>query len=238
MPDVLSGGRHYYFTGKVHSGGGFVGVNMSDYFKSNFFIQSILIFMGLPLLFWAFSGLPARSFLKETLSVISILAFCQMMGQFYWARTSRRAVKSLKMGKIVKYHKIIGYTFVAILLLHPFFLVIPRFSESGVAPFEALITILSTFNQGVLLGITAWGLMLILGITALFRNKLPIKYRTWRTLHGTLAILFMVLAAWHVIDLGRHSSQSMSALITLGTAGGVLLLLKTYIFQNTKAREV
>jgi hypothetical protein len=29
MPDVLSGGRHYHLTGKIHSGGGVMGVRMN-----------------------------------------------------------------------------------------------------------------------------------------------------------------------------------------------------------------
>jgi len=201
---------------------------MSTYIKSNFLKQSVLVFTGMPLLIWTMGNLPERSLLKESLSVMTILAFCQMIGQFFWARTNRYAVANLKMSQVIKYHKTIGYTFVITLLFHPILLVLPRFFEAGVVPVEAFITITTTLNQGVVLGIIAWCLILTLGITSLARKKLPMKYTTWRFFHGILAILFISVAAWHVIDLGRHSSITMSIFITLLTTGGVLLTGKRY----------
>ena len=165
---------------------------------------------------------------------MAILAFCQMIGQFFWTRANRSVATNLKMRKMIKYHKIIGYTFVIILFFHPLYLVIPRFFESGVSPVDAFITIITTLNQGVLLGIIAWCLMLALGITSFARKKLPMKYKTWRVFHGILAMLFISTAAWHVIDLGRHSNSAMSILISMLTAVGVLLVLKTYTVKKSK----
>ena len=207
---------------------------MGAYIKSRFFRQSILIFMGIPLVIWATGNFPVRSLLKESLSIITILAFYQMIGQFFWARTSRSARMDLKMNQVVKYHKVIGYTFVGILFFHPIYLVVPRFFEAGISPFEAFVTIITTFNQGCVLGIITWCLMLVLGVTSFLRNKLPMTYKTWRVFHGTLAILFISVAAWHAMDLGRHATLAMSILISMLTASGILLLLKTYIFKTVK----
>ena len=150
MPDVLPGGRHHRLTGKIYSGGGFMGVKMGAMIKSYFFRQSMLVFTGMPLLIWRMGNLPARTKLKEVLSVITILAFFQMIGQFFWARTNRYAVRNLKMRKLINYHKIIA------LLLHPVLLVVPRFFESGVAPVDAFIIIVPTILNG--LGfISGWG---------------------------------------------------------------------------------
>ncbi len=234
VQDVLSSGRHYDFTGKVYSGCGFMGKKMHYYFTNRFFRQTLLAFTGIPLLFWAMGNFPERSVLKESLSVITVLAFCQMVGQFFWTRANRSAVAELKMNKVVKYHKIMGYTLVIFLLFHPLCLVVPRFFESGVSPVDAFITIITTMNQGVVLGIIAWCLMLVLGITSFARDKLPMKYKTWRVFHGILALLFIAVAAWHAIDLGRHFNLSMSILISLLTTGEILLLLKTYAFKKYK----
>jgi DMSO/TMAO reductase YedYZ heme-binding membrane subunit len=89
-------------------------------------------------------------------------------------------------------------------------------------------------NQGVVLGIIAWCLMLALGITSFVREKLPMTYKTWRVFHGILAVVFVAVAAWHAIDLGRHFTLAMSILITLMTTGASLLVLKTYVFKKTK----
>ncbi|NDY74397.1 FAD/NAD(P)-binding:oxidoreductase [Desulfobacter hydrogenophilus] len=207
---------------------------MSTYIKSRFFRLSILVFMGIPVLIWATGNFPERTVLKESLSIITILAFCQMIGQFFWARTSRSFMTDLTMGRVVKYHKVIGYTFITILFLHPFYLVIPRFFESGISPVDAFVTIITTMNQGVVLGIIAWCLMLVLGMTSFLRDKLPMTYKTWRIFHGILAMLFISIAAWHTMDLGRHATPAMSILISILTAGGILLLLKTYTFKKSK----
>ena len=207
---------------------------MRAYIESRFFRQCILAFMGMPLIIWATGNFPERSLLKESLSVITILSFCQMIGQFFWARSNRSAITGLKMSKVVTYHKIIGYSFVLILFFHPLYLVIPRFFESGVSPVDAFVTIITTLNQGVVLGIIAWCLMLILGITAFARKKVPMTYKTWRVFHGILAMLFISVAAWHLIDLGRHANLAMSIFISMIAAGGILLLLKAYTFKNSK----
>ena len=200
----------------------------------NYFRQTMLVFAGIPLLIWAMGNLPHRTVLKGALSVITILAFFQMIGQLFWARTNRYAVADLRMGTIIKYHKIVGYAFVIVLLFHPVLLVVPKFFESGVAPLDAFITIITTLNQGVVLGITAWCLMLILGVTAFARNKLPMEYKTWRVFHGIVSILFISVATWHVIDLGRHSSLAMAIFITLLTTGGVWLTGKQYLLKTLK----
>lgn len=229
VQDVLSCRCNNHFTGEVYSCGGFMGVKMSGYIKSKYFRQSILAFTGIPLLVWIMGNLPDRTLLKDIISGMAILAFWQMIGQFFLARTNRVAVEDLTMSNVVKYHKIIGYIFVTGLLVHPILLVVPRFFESGVSPGDAFLTIITTFtSQGVVLGIIAWCLMLTLGITSLARNILPMRYTTWRIFHGILAMMFISIAAWHVIDLGRHSTLTMSILIAVLTACGVLLLLKTY----------
>jgi predicted ferric reductase len=211
---------------------------MTTYINNRFFRQTLLVFAVIPLLIWAMCNLPERSLLKESLSLLTILAFFQMIGQFFWARTNRILVDTLKMNRVITYHKIIGYTFAVILLLHPFLLVLPKFFETGVIPVDTFITIITTTNQGVLLGIIAWCLMLILAITALTRKKLQLNYTTWRLFHGILAILIICVATYHVIDLGRHSSLGMATFITILASSGTLLLLRTYFVKRTKRIQV
>ena len=198
---------------------------MNTDMNSHFFRQSIAVFTGIPLLIWVLENAFERSILKEFISIITILVFCQMIGMLFLCRANKYAVRTINMGRMVKLHKIIGYACVSMMLLHPFFIVVPRFFESGAAPGHAFITIITTLNPGVILGITAWSLMLALAITSLSRNKLHIKYSTWRTFHGILAMVFIFTAAWHVIDLGRHSSMAMSIFFVLLTTGGVWLYL-------------
>lgn len=193
-----------------------------------FFIVSIVL--GFPLLFWAVGDFPHRSILKEIISVLALLSFSMLIGQFFLTRGNRKMLNLPSMGKLVSYHRVFGYVAISILLLHPFLIVFPRYFEAGVEPMEAFTTLITTFNStGVILGIIAWSLMLIIGITSIFRYRLPISYLNWRLLHGILSILFIIVATWHAIDLGRHMDTPMSIYVIILSASGVGLLLKTYL---------
>ena len=203
---------------------------MSETKKSNTLIPIALVLLGLPLLFWSLGDVPRRTVLKESLSLATLLSFSLLLGLFLLTRGGRHGITNLTMRTTVTLHKIIGYFVVVVLLLHPLFIVIPRHFESGIAPKEAFVTMITTWeSQGIVLGIIAWSLMLILGLTALLRNKLPMTFKTWRLCHGFLAILFVALATWHALYLGRHMNRSMSIYAIFMATSGVLTLLKTYL---------
>jgi predicted ferric reductase len=203
--------------------------------KKTIFLPWVLTFAGMPLLVWALGDFPQRSLMKETLSLLTILAFCLLIGQFFWSRINRSAIRVFQMKRLIQLHTVIGYTCISILVAHPFLLVVPRFFEKGVAPVEAFLTIITTVTStGVVLGIIAWCLMLILGGTALLRTMLPLSYRTWRAMHAVLASLFLAAAVWHVVDLGRHASLAMSALIVILAGSGLLLMVRTTVMKRFK----
>ncbi len=215
-----------------------MGVIMEQRIKKYNTIAAILLFIGLPILLLVTGEYPNRSVLKDGISYLTIISFCMLLAQFFLARSNKNTLKGHKMSKIIKLHKVIGYVFVSILIFHPFLIVLPRYFESGVDPIDAFMTIISTLdNTGIIMGIIAWCLMFIIGLTSLFRNKLGMNYKTWRTVHGILSIAFIILASWHVISLGRHSSNTMIIYILSVTGIGVLLLLKTYLIQPTKQKE-
>lgn len=236
MPHVLPGGCNYYIAGKINPGHRFLGIMLSDMKKYNTII-AILLFVGLPLLFWALGDVPRRTVLKESISILTLLAFSIMLAQVYLSRTNRKMLKGHKMSGVLKLHKVIGYIFVSILLLHPFLIVVPRYFEAGVDPIEAFFTLLNNYDTtGVLLGIIAWSLMLVLGLTSLFRRRIGMSYKTWRVYHGILSILFIGLASWHAIDLGRHTNAAMSTFIIILAGGGMILLLNTYLLKPIKSK--
>lgn len=53
--------------------------------------------------------------------------------------------------KSISIHKWIGYIFIPILIVHPFFIVLPRFFEGGIEPVEAFWVMITTFNSKELL---------------------------------------------------------------------------------------
>ena len=105
----------------------------------------------------------------------------------------------------------------------------------GPNPIDSFIKMLTTFdNLGVLLGIIAWVLMLILGLTSMFRNRLNISYKTWKIFHGILSLGFIIVASWHAINLGRHMDESMIILTVSAVFIASFLLIKSYVFKASK----
>ncbi|BCR06308.1 hypothetical protein DESUT3_33770 [Desulfuromonas versatilis] len=211
---------------------------MTEYLKNNVQLQILAVFSGGPLLIWAAAGDPGRTPLKESLSVLTILAFGLMIGLFYLARPNRAAVRKIGAAKLLRWHKLIGYAAVPVLLVHPVLLVVPRYFEAGLAPGEAFRTIVTTTSSsGILFGLGAWCLMLLLGLSALLRKQLPLTYPTWRIVHGVLALLCVVSAALHALDLGRHADSAMAVFVVLLSAGGIYLLLKSYAAKEQPEGE-
>jgi len=195
----------------------------------------IIAFIVAPLLLWVLGDFPKRNSLMEALSLMSILGFTMLLSQFFYSRINKSLVKDIRMVNVLKIHRFIGYTFISILLLHPFFIIVPKFFDNGLTPADAFLELITTFDSlGVVLGLIAYASMIILMVTAFFRFKMHLKYRTWRNLHGYLTMLFVIAATWHVITLGRHSNTSFSIYYVLMVASGIFYLLNTYLFKTSK----
>ena len=192
-------------------------------------IAAIAVFIGLPLLFYALGDAPRRSILKESISIATLLAFSMMLGQYFLARSNETLLSLFEPRQIQKVHKYIAYSAVGVILLHPVLVILPRHFEAGVKPWDAFVTMLTTLDSlGILLGLTAWLLLLVLATTALFRKPLIPRfthsYLGWRYFHGGLAVTFTVLALWHAIELGRHTGTALSTfLVTLALIGFAML---------------
>ncbi len=194
---------------------------------------ALAVFIGLPLLLYTLDGVPRRSFLKEAISVLTLLSFSLMLGQFFLARSNAALLELFRPRQIQKVHKVIAYGAVGVFSVHPFLIVLPRYFEAGVKPGDALITLLTTFaSLGVLLGIAAWGLMVVMLVTAMFRmalvKRFSIHYRHWRFFHSGLTVTFIAIAMWHAIELGRHTDAAMATFMITLAAIGVAMLARLY----------
>lgn len=216
---------------------GLIMKKQSKYLK---LVPSIVLFIGLPLLLYALGDFPRKSVVKEILSIVTMIAFFAMLAQFYFTRHNKHFNRGRQFSMAFKIHKYIGYIFVIVLLLHPFFIVLPRFFEAGIAPRDAFLKLITEFSSlGVVLGLMAYAIILLILITTFFRNKFDLKYKIGRMFHGYVSVLFLIAASWHVIDIGSHSNIPFSVYIILVAAGGIFHLFQTYFqeSQNTMKHE-
>lgn len=202
-------------------------------------VTAVAVFIGLPVLFYLLGDAPRRSYLKEGLSIITLLAFSLMLGQFFLARSNEALLKLFKAPAVQKMHKWIAYGAISVIFLHPFFIVLPRYFEAGVKPWDAFWTMVTTFdNLGIMLGLFAWVAMVAVGVTAFFRMRLmkrfKNRYRGWRGFHALLTVSFTVAATWHAIELGRHTDRAMSLLFIGLAAAGFVMLARLYLPERPK----
>ncbi|EGV20374.1 ferric reductase-like transmembrane domain-containing protein [Thiocapsa marina] len=185
-----------------------------------------------PLVLLTRGDYPGRSLLKETLSMLTLGAFFLLFGQFLLGRGARFAPEGIRFGRLLNLHKIIGYSVVSLLLVHPFLIVLPRAFEGGVSPGDALMQILTTLDSlGVVLGMVSWVLMLVIGATSLLRARLGLDYRTWRLLHALLSVLLVVVASWHAIELGRHTDAAVALLVVMLACAAVLVVIRQAVYD-------
>ncbi len=201
--------------------------------KLLYVVAFVLIFVGLPVAFYALGDFPRRSALKEAISLATIIAFSSMLGQFFLARSNMDVIALYSLKRVKTVHKVIAYTAVSVILLHPVLIVLPRALEGGIDPLDAFVTMLTTVdNLGIVAGIVAWLLLFTLVTTSFFRIRiikaLHTKYPTWRYVHGGLAVGLVAAALVHAIDLGRHTTLPLAAFFLTVTALGVGLLARMY----------
>ena len=197
---------------------------------------AILVLVILPVILWLVSDVPRRSWLKEGLSLLTMLSFSVLLLQFFMSKINVWMMASHKFSRVLKWHKALGYIFSGILVFHPFFIVLPRFFESGVEPMDAFAQLLSSYsNPSVLMGMIAWALMWILALSAIFRNKLPMSYKLWKICHGILSLLFMGFAIYHIATIGRHSTSPMIIYLLTIAGVAVLMLINSYLFTTKKS---
>ena len=156
-----------------------------------------------------------------------------MLGQFFLARSNETLLSLFKPPQIQKVHKVIAYTAIGVIFLHPALIVLPRYLEGGIRPWDAFVTMITDCgNLGIVLGLVAWVVMVVLGVTVFFRKNLiphfTLRYRGWRYFHGGLAVSFTVLALWHSIALGRHTDLAMSVFFVTLALLGFAMLAKLY----------
>lgn len=198
-------------------------------------IAAALMLLLPPVVLLALGDTPRRSLLKETLSMLTLAAFLLLLGQFLLGRGARFVNAGVRLGTLLRLHKIIGYSVAGLLLVHPLLIVLPRAFEGGISPAEALIQILTTVDSpGVVLGIVSWVLMLVIGATSLLRARLGMDYRTWRLVHSLLSILLMITASWHAIALGRHTDAALSLLVVALASTAVLVVIRQTVSDTHK----
>ncbi len=206
---------------------------MKDNNKKQYLVPGFILYLAIPLLYMIFGDFESRTILKQIISLFTVAAFFLFLGQFYLSRANIVNIKGHKFSTVIKFHKAIGYFAILVIILHPFLIVFPRYFEASLDIKDAMILMISDFgSKGIILGIIAIILMILLGILSIFRKRISVKYTTWRYSHGILSLIFVLLATWHAVDLGRHMDALLSTYTIIMSSISIVFLIRLYFFNN------
>lgn len=201
-------------------------------------IRQAFVFAGTALIVWSFISFPERSLLMRSLSTLTIAAFFLLLGQFTCTQKAHNNSTAQSICNLFKLHNTIGYSCLAVVILHPLFLVVPKIKGNTLSPGDALLTILSNVSSsGVVAGMVAWFAVVLVGAMSYFRRQLALKYTTWKSIHTGLALTFTIAAVYHVLHLSRHASIPMTSFVVIFASCGCFAYfigIHSKVTHNTK----
>lgn len=160
---------------------------------------SIAIF---PYLWSVTQDLEHRGPYATIVGAISIAALAAMLLQYALSGRLQSVTQYAGIDNGMRVHRKAGQLIALFFFLHPFLIILPRF---WIAPQLFVDDLWLMFTSPVAqTGVFAWAVMGVWVLLAVFRDKLPISYETWRVSHGLGLIAVAILATWHAVTVGRH----------------------------------
>lgn len=157
---------------------------------------------------WA-QGLPPRPLLDELATGAGMLALVVLLVEFLLSGRFRSVSRGVGMDVTMRAHQLLARAAIAFALLHPFLYTTPM-----ARPLPWDVTRQMTVAHGALeigTGIVAWVTLLVLVALAIGRRGVPLRYETWRLLHGLMALIVAVAGVTHAVTAGRYSADPLLA---------------------------
>lgn len=178
----------------------------------------LVLFVGAPVGIAVTQGIPVQSNFQSTVLLVSVGAFGLSLGIFWLTRLLPKHTVEMRLGKMMTWHKYVGYAICLVFLVHPFLIIARRFWTVESNPFHNLKLMLTAPLLWPAIG--AWLLLMFIMLFALLRKRFSAT--TFRYVHGWTSLAFVILAAWHVMSIGRHSNMILAALWGLLAAVAII----------------
>ncbi len=147
-------------------------------------------------------GLDGKGAYSALLGFLNVIAMMAFFIQFPLAGRLKALPLFSNINWSMARHKQLGKWLGIFFLLHPLLILAPRFM---ISPDDGLTSLLEALTSPQLLtGIVAWAVMIVWVLLSIFRDRLGIRYETWRLTHLLGFIAVCVLATLHVTSVGRH----------------------------------
>jgi predicted ferric reductase len=174
--------------------------------------------------------LEPRPFWDEVASAIGLSALAIMCLEFMLSGRYRTVSGRIGIDLTMRFHQLVAHSLVGFMLIHPFVYSTPMGHDVPWDSGEQMRLGLDTWS--IATGAIAWGLLVVLVVTAIGRRLLPYTYESWRGAHAVGAVVVTGLVAHHAFAAGRYSGEPVmiafwAVLLTL--AG--LSLIYVYVIR-------
>lgn len=174
---------------------------------------------------------------RYALSALNIVAMMAFFVQFPLAGRLRNLSWFANIDWGISTHKTIGQWLGIFFFLHPVLILAPKALMSAQDFRVSLIAAITA--PKLLTGVLAWVAMLAWVLMSVFKNRLPIRYETWRLLHVIGFVVIATLAALHITSVGSHGQyeQSFNLLWWGLYTGSVCLVIFNYLIKPHASRS-
>lgn len=176
------------------------------------------------------SGRPPRPMMDELAAGAGLVAFAILLAEFLLSGRFRAISGRVGMDVTMRFHQLLARTALALAVVHPFLYTLP-FNRP--LPYDPTRQLTLTFEgEGLVTGVLAFLLLPSLVILSIGRDKLSLRYETWRLLHGIGALAVAGLVYLHAVEAGRYSQDALLRWFWSGLLGlAVLSLLVVYVVK-------
>jgi predicted ferric reductase len=173
---------------------------------------------------------PSRSFWRELSGGLVMVAYAMTLMQFMLSGRLEWLSGRVGIDRSMRFHKVTAWVILAIVVAHPLLYAVPRLVPD---PMDALDALRRMFaSERLRSGVVAWWLMIAIVLLAALRDRLPMRYETWRLSHGLAALAIAGSGTHHTLAVGTYSSEPwLAAFWIVATTLAVLALLHVYLVR-------
>ncbi|MGE0651680.1 MAG: ferric reductase-like transmembrane domain-containing protein [Alphaproteobacteria bacterium] len=163
-------------------------------------------------------------------SAVAFAGYAMLLAQF--ALTGRFRVIGGRVGidVVLRLHQLLARALTILLVLHPFLYSLPRMVSDPAAYLGGVVGMFAT--PAFASGLTAWMLLLVLMVLAVYRSRIGLPYEAWRASHALLAVAVALGGLHHALSVGGLSGAPGVRFAWVALAGlAGFTLLHTYLFR-------
>ena len=196
-----------------------------------------LILLIVPFCIAQMLDMDSKTIYAQVLTIINLLAMMAFFIQFPLGSRLKKSPLFSNIDWSVERHKKIGKWLGIVFLFHPILIIAPRFLFSYNDGVKSLIEVITA--PQMLTGLIAWGLLIAWVCFSVYKNKLSIRYETWRLAHLIGFVAITILATLHITTIGSHGQfqSNFNLLWWILCSLSLAMVVYNYLVKPTRLKR-